>query len=66
MGLFNKLFGRKDKGLKSVKFSLIDYNQYFDNLIVDKTPLEFLNLGDLNLSTGKIIAIASAMTPKLT
>ncbi len=56
MGLFNKLFGNKDKGLKEVKLSLVDYNQFFDNETVDNTPLELLDLGELNLSTGQIIA----------
>lgn len=55
MGLFKKIFGNKDKDIKSVKYSLVDYNQYFDDTVVDNMPLEFLNLGDLNLSTGKII-----------
>jgi Protein of unknown function (DUF4241) len=56
MGFFNKLFGNKDKDSKEVKYSLIDYNQYFGGTILDNTPLELFNLGELNLSTGKIIA----------
>ena len=56
MGLFNKLFGNKRKDPIMVKPSLVDYNQYFDNTIIDKTPLKFLDLGELNLSTGKIVA----------
>jgi hypothetical protein len=39
-----------------VKYSLVDYNQFFDNQIYDNTPLEFLDLGELNLSTGQVIA----------
>lgn len=56
MGLFNKLFGNKDKDLKKVKPSLVDYNQFFENKTVDNTHLELLNLGELNISTGQIIA----------
>lgn len=56
MGLFNKLFGNNDKNLIKAKFSLVDYNKYFDNKIVDNIPLELLSLGELNISTGKIIA----------
>jgi hypothetical protein len=56
MGLFNKFFGNKDKDFKQVKLSLIDYNIYFDNTNIDNTPLEFLDLGELNLTTGEIVA----------
>jgi len=53
MGLFDKLFGSKNN---AGKLSAIDYNRYFDNTTIDNTPLAFLNLGELNLSTGKIVA----------
>ena len=56
MGIFNKLFGNHDRDLKSVKFSSIDYNQYFSNALLDTTPLELLNLGQINLPSGQIIA----------
>ncbi len=56
MGIFKRLFGNKEKDLNPVKLSLIDYNQFFDNKTVDNTPLEFLYLGKLHLSTGQIIA----------
>lgn len=35
---------------------MIDYNQFFDHKTINNTPLELLNLGELNLSTGQIIA----------
>lgn len=56
IGLFNKFFGNKDKHTSNVKDSLVDYNRYFDATTVDDTPLEFLNLGELVLPTGKMIA----------
>ncbi len=56
MGIFNKLFGNKDKLLNKVKLSSVDYNKFFENKTIDNTPLEFLELGELNLLTGKIIA----------
>ena len=37
-------------------YSKIDYNQYFDNPIVGGIILEHLHLGNLNLSTGSIVA----------
>ena len=38
------------------KYSLTDYNQYFENSEIDNVPLVLLKLGDLNLSTGRIVA----------
>jgi Protein of unknown function (DUF4241) len=38
------------------KLSLVDYNKYFDNTSIDNTPLDFLDLGELNITTGKIVA----------
>jgi len=37
------------------KYALVDYNKYFDNAEVDKTPVEQLLLGVLNVPTGHII-----------
>ncbi|MFT3823655.1 MAG: DUF4241 domain-containing protein [Chitinophagaceae bacterium] len=56
MGLFNNFFGKKYKNLNKVKLSLIDYNQFFENKTFDNIPLELLDLGELNLSTGEVIA----------
>jgi hypothetical protein len=56
MGLFNMFFGNNGKDANKVKASLIDYNQFFENKAVDDTPLELLYLGELNISTGQIIA----------
>jgi hypothetical protein len=56
MGLFNMFFGNNEKASNKVKASLVDYNQFFENKAVDDTPLELLNLGELNISTGQIIA----------
>lgn len=38
------------------KYSPIDFNQYFENSEIDNTPITLLKLGDLNLSTGEIVA----------
>ncbi|MBL7909966.1 MAG: DUF4241 domain-containing protein [Bacteroidia bacterium] len=38
------------------KYSNINYNLYFDNKEVNGTTLTFLELGNLNLPTGKIVA----------
>ena len=38
------------------KYSSINYNLYFDTKEVKGTTLEFLDLGNLNLPTGKIVA----------
>ena len=56
MGLLGKLFGNRDKDLNKVKLSLVDYNLFFESKTVDNKFIELLNLGDLNISTGKIIA----------
>jgi len=56
MGLFNKFFGNKGNDLSKVKLSLEDYNKYFERKIIDNIPLELLSLGELNLTTGQIIA----------
>ncbi|MCW3090149.1 MAG: hypothetical protein JWP81_1218 [Ferruginibacter sp.] len=56
MGLFNKLFGSNDKTVPKVKYSLVDYNRYFENSSIENMSLELLSLGSLNLGTGKIIA----------
>jgi hypothetical protein len=37
-------------------YSRIDYNIYFDNPAIDTTSLELIKLGDLHLSTGKVVA----------
>ena len=50
MSILKKLFGPK------VKYSLVDYNQYFDNQIINNTPIELFSLGQLNVITGQIIA----------
>ncbi|WP_405379092.1 DUF4241 domain-containing protein [Nonlabens sp. Asnod3-A02] len=41
---------------KTQAYSLIDYNIFFDNSFVDKTPIEIVEIGNLNLPTGKIVA----------
>jgi len=56
MNFFKKFFGGKDAESTTVKYSLIDYNKYFDNQVLDNIPLEFLDLGKLTISTGKIVA----------
>jgi hypothetical protein len=38
------------------KYSPIDYNQFFENSEIDNIAINLLKLGDLNLSTGKIVA----------
>jgi len=52
MSFLKKIVGTN--GAK-VKLSSVDYNQYFDNPIVEDTPIELFKLGDLNLPTGQII-----------
>lgn len=56
MGLFSKLFGKKGKDLNKAKLSALDYNVFFEEGIIDNIPVELLNLGELNISTGQIIA----------
>jgi hypothetical protein len=56
MGLFNKTFFWRNIEDNPVKPSLIDYNIYFDNTAIENIPLELLNLGELKLSTGNIVA----------
>ena len=56
MNLFNNLFGGKNKNTAKVKNSVIDYNQYFSNANFNNTPLVLLALGEVNITTGKIIA----------
>lgn len=53
MSFLKKIFGTNGA---EVKLSSVDYNQYFDNPIVEDTPIELFKLGDLNLPTGQIIA----------
>jgi hypothetical protein len=55
MGLFNKLFGKKQEN-PDKRLSPIDYNKYFDSVIIENMPLRFLNLGEVALPTGKIVA----------
>lgn len=38
------------------KLSPVDFNQYFDNASFDNIPLEFRELGMLNLPTGNVVA----------
>ena len=47
---------KKKSDKAKVKLSSIDYNIYFENAIIEDTPIEILNLGDLNLPTGQIVA----------
>src|ERR1700748_753806 len=54
MGLFNNFFGGKKP--RKLKYSLIDYNRYFESSVIDGTAVELLPLGDLVLTTGEIIA----------
>ncbi len=60
MGLLDKFFGPRDD--KNIKYSTIDYNEYFDAEVFDEIPLEFLHLGELNLPTGQIIACDPLVT----
>ena len=56
MGFFSKLFGGKHKDLNAVGRSLIDYNLYFDQTTYDGTSIEILDLGNVNIVTGYVIA----------
>lgn len=55
MSLFSKIFGHPEHPHK-VKYASIDYNQYFDQATINNTPVAYKHLGDLNVTTGKIIA----------
>jgi len=54
MNLTGKFFGNNEKRL--VKYSVVDYNRYFENNVLDTIPLELLPLGQLTLPTGQVIA----------
>jgi hypothetical protein len=58
MNLFNKLFGHhnSDKGPAKARYASVDYNQYFDNTHTNDIPVEIHHLGDLNITSGKIVA----------
>jgi hypothetical protein len=56
MNLFSRLFGASKKNENNVKYSSFDYNVFFDNSIVNQISLEVLELGYLNLPTGRIVA----------
>jgi len=51
MDFFNRLFGKPGK----VTLATIDYNKYFDNDEVDGVRLELFKIGELSVSSGKII-----------
>jgi len=56
MSFLNRLFGKKGKSPVAIKHSKVDYNKYFDSSVVDGITIELLYLGELKISTGKIIA----------
>lgn len=55
MSLFSKIFGHPENSHK-VKYASVDYNQYFDQATIDNVPVTYKHLGDLNVTTGRIIA----------
>jgi len=44
------------KSSNNIKYALVDFNEYFDKPVINKTPLELITLGELNLPTGNIVA----------
>lgn len=42
-------------GCKREKLSHADYNLIFDNRVVEETPIELLEIGDLNVPGGQIV-----------
>lgn len=46
--------------------SPINYNQFFENTIVDKTPIKVIEIGNLKVPTGKIVACDPLVTVDFT
>lgn len=58
--MFN-IFKRKHKQVE--KLSHANYNIIFDNSIVEGTPIELLEIGDLNVPTGQIVVCDPLLLP---
>ncbi len=57
MGIFSKLFGKKESVVKQeMPADAMDGNRFFDYPRIGKTPIDVKILGELYLSTGKILA----------
>ncbi|MEM9836927.1 MAG: hypothetical protein AAF828_10515, partial [Bacteroidota bacterium] len=53
----DEMFGlfKKKAEKKTEKLSHADYNIIFENQIVEDTPIELLKIGNLKVSSGKIV-----------
>jgi hypothetical protein len=46
----------KKKVIQHDVLSRINYNQFFESKVIDKIPIQLLEIGNLNVPTGKIVA----------
>lgn len=53
--MFKKLFQKFTNKKKTEVLSEVDYNIIFDNKIVDGIPVEILEIGKLNVPTGRLV-----------
>jgi hypothetical protein len=56
----------KKKTVQREVLSSVNYNQVFENKIVDETPINLLEIGDLKVPTGKIVACDPLVTINFT
>src|ERR1041384_4597364 len=59
MGLFDNLFKKK----RTEIYSHADYNNVFDNSVVDGNEIERLNIGTLNVPSGQIVVCDPLVVP---
>ncbi len=62
MGFFDKLFGKKKQETKP--FVYADYNVVFDNKIIEGKEISIVEIGMLNISSGKIVVCDPLANPE--
>lgn len=60
--MFN-IFNKKNKQIE--KLSQADYNIIFENSLVEGVPVETLNIGELNVPTGRIVVCDPLVVPDM-